>query len=75
MFSETVDGLTPLINNLGWTLLHFLWQGLAGALVFALLMQLLGKRSATARYTVGLTVFTATAFLPVVMFSPTLSGA
>ncbi|MEE9142255.1 MAG: M56 family metallopeptidase, partial [Gammaproteobacteria bacterium] len=68
MFSEAVGGLAPLINNLGWTLLHFLWQGLAGALVFALLMQLLGKRSATARYTVGLTVFTATAFLPVVTF-------
>jgi bla regulator protein blaR1 len=39
-----------LTDTLGWTLLHFLWQGAAVALVFALADSALRKTSAQARY-------------------------
>ena len=39
-----------LINTTGWTLLHFLWQGTAIALLFAMANAFLQRRSANARY-------------------------
>ena len=40
----------PLARAVGWTLLHFVWQGALIALVFRLLMEVMRERSANARY-------------------------
>ncbi len=41
---------TPAIETLGWTLLHFLWQGTLIALILAALMWLLKNRHPSLRY-------------------------
>lgn len=56
----------PLAYSLGWTLLHFIWQGLALAGLYAAAMALLRGASANARYLVGLLVLVAMAAAPVV---------
>ena len=38
------------IHRLGWTLLHFVWQAAAVALVLAFVLRLLQKSSANVRY-------------------------
>jgi TonB family protein len=40
----------PLVHALGWTLLHFVWQGTAVALVLGCVLGLLGGQSSQARY-------------------------
>ena len=40
----------PLVHALGWTLLHFCWQGAAVALMLWCVLGLLGGRSSQARY-------------------------
>ena len=41
---------TPVVQAVGWTLLHFLWQGCLIAGILAVVLLLLRKRSADARY-------------------------
>ncbi|HEY4650997.1 MAG TPA: M56 family metallopeptidase [Pontibacter sp.] len=43
-------GAEPLVNALGWTLLHSLWQGALISLTLALLLVLLQRHTATLRY-------------------------
>jgi beta-lactamase regulating signal transducer with metallopeptidase domain len=43
----------PLINAIGWTILHSIWQGAAVALGFAVLMFLLRSYSSRTRYLIG----------------------
>src|SRR5881628_288869 len=43
----------PLVPRVGWTLVHFLWQGSAIAALFAIAQIALQKRSAQARYLAG----------------------
>src|SRR5690348_11672795 len=40
----------PLVERLGWMLLHSVWQALAAAAALAIALVLLRKRSANARY-------------------------
>jgi beta-lactamase regulating signal transducer with metallopeptidase domain/ankyrin repeat protein len=40
----------PWVHRLGWTLLHFLWQGAGIALLLAMILRLLTRASAQARY-------------------------
>jgi beta-lactamase regulating signal transducer with metallopeptidase domain len=40
----------PMFQALGWTLLHFIWQGAAIAILYAAARFFLGKRAANARY-------------------------
>lgn len=48
------DVVTPaVVQTLGWTLLHFLWQGAAGALVLAVLLWLTRRSSPSMRYSVS----------------------
>ncbi|CAN5137089.1 hypothetical protein BH24PSE2_BH24PSE2_04480 [soil metagenome] len=56
------------VEALGWTLLHFLWQGAIAGVGFALLMKTLAGASAHVRYTAGLAVFFSLALTPVVTF-------
>lgn len=56
----------PVIHSLGWTLVHFLWQGAALAGLFALAMHALRNRSANARYLAGVATLLLMAVAPVV---------
>jgi beta-lactamase regulating signal transducer with metallopeptidase domain len=42
----------PVVESLGWALLHFVWQGLAIALILALMMWGMRRASAQSRYVV-----------------------
>src|SRR5581483_11635717 len=55
------------IQPLGWSLVHFLWQGAVVALLLAGYLRLLRPRSANARY------LTACAALPVMAACPGLT--
>jgi len=57
-----------LVDALGWTLVHFLWQGAALAVVYALLCRLAPARAVRWRYAVGLGTYLAMVVLPVVTF-------
>ncbi|EEF59678.1 M56 family metallopeptidase [Pedosphaera parvula] len=48
-----MSGTDLLIECLGWTLLHFLWEGLVIALVLAIAMRVLRRASASSRYVAG----------------------
>ena len=43
----------PIIHQLGWTLMHFLWQGTGVAVVYALIHILLRKQAPQWRYLLG----------------------
>ena len=46
--------LSEVINTLGWTLVHFTWQGVALGVLFICLDSILRKSTAGARYLTGL---------------------
>jgi GWxTD domain-containing protein len=57
------------VQRLGWTLLHFLWQGTAIALVYATLRRLLARSlSAKGRYTLACAALAAMAIAPPLTF-------
>lgn len=58
--------LHPFCQALAWALLHFLWQGLALALVAAAGLGALRRRSAQARYLFACACFAAMAVAPAV---------
>ena len=41
---------SPLVNRIGWTLLHFLWEGAVAAALLAVVLAILRGRSAAVRY-------------------------
>ena len=45
--------LSPLVERLGWGLLHFLWQGAVIAALLAVALRVLRNRSPNARYLAG----------------------
>ncbi|HUO83412.1 MAG TPA: TonB family protein [Gammaproteobacteria bacterium] len=56
------------VETLGWTLLHFLWQGALAGSIFTLLMRICGRSSARLRYAIGVATLAALALTPVVTF-------
>ena len=59
----------PWVPRLGWTLLHFLWQGAAIAALFSAVRYLLaGSLTARARYGLGCTALAAMVAAPAVTF-------
>lgn len=58
----------PWMSALGWSLLHFLWQGAIVGIVFALVRKAIPKQHCNARYMNGLLTLLALAVLPVVTF-------
>jgi len=46
---------SEIVNALGWTLIHSLWQSTAVAVSLAIILLLLHKRSAAARYSISFT--------------------
>lgn len=59
---------SPLLSILGWTLIHFLWQGAITGLLYALLRYWLRNKSPVARYNLALVVLMALAALPIITF-------
>ncbi len=66
------DG-SPWVEALGWTLLHFLWQGVVVGGVFALVRASIPKHSCNARYVNGLIALASMAIMPVATFFTLLS--
>ncbi|MBI4326434.1 MAG: hypothetical protein HY674_14390 [Chloroflexi bacterium] len=58
----------PGAQRLGWTLLHFTWQGAALAALFALLRHALRARTANARYLAGCLTLALMAAAPVATY-------
>ncbi len=58
----------PLVLRLGWTLIHFLWQGSAIALLFAAAQFALKRCSAQSRYIIACTSLAAAAVAPIITF-------
>lgn len=58
----------PLTEKLGWTLIHFIWQGAAAAILLALLLRILRKSSANARYLVTCIGLVLIILLPIITF-------
>lgn len=52
--SATLAGWLPWIQALGWTLVHFLWQGLVVGLAYGAVRALLPKTHCHARYAAGI---------------------
>jgi beta-lactamase regulating signal transducer with metallopeptidase domain len=59
----------PMLEALGWTLLHFLWQGTLVAIFLAVANSLLRKRTAHARYALACAAMLLLLALPVITFS------
>jgi len=67
---NTLDALrdSPLAYHLGWTLLHFLWQGALVGGVYACLRYVMSEASPQSRYVLSLATLAALALLPVITF-------
>lgn len=52
--SATLAAWLPWVQTLGWTLLHFVWQGLVVGIGFAAVRALIPKTHCNARYAAGL---------------------
>ncbi len=63
--SPTLEGL---VATLGWTLLHFLWQGAVLGVLFGVSLAVATNASAQARYRVALFFMSLLALAPVVTF-------
>jgi beta-lactamase regulating signal transducer with metallopeptidase domain len=59
----------PLVETIGWVLLHFLWQGTAVALIAASLLRLLASRRAELRYAVALGALVVMFLFPLATFT------
>ena len=59
----------PVWQRLTWTLLHFLWQGLAVVVLLEALRRLFSVRRARASYALSLAAMAAIAICPVVTFA------
>ncbi len=57
---------SPLVERLGWALVHFLWQAAAVAGSLAAVMLLLRRRSANARYVLACGALLVMAAMPVI---------
>jgi GWxTD domain-containing protein len=58
----------PLIHAVGWSLLHFLWEGAIVALLLASALRLLSNRSSQLRYTAACSALVLMAASPLVTF-------
>lgn len=65
---------TPLAYHLGWTLVHFLWQGLLVGTVYACLRPLLKDASPQTRYSLSLCALGVLAALPLATFAYLLTA-
>jgi GWxTD domain-containing protein len=64
----------PMIHVLGWTLLHFCWQGALVAILLASVLGVLRERSADLRYAAACIALVLMAVLPALTFARLLTG-
>jgi len=55
-----------IIQKLGWTLLHFIWQAAVVALLLAILLRVLRKSTANLRYIIASLALALIVLLPVI---------
>lgn len=60
--------LSPVINALGWTLTHFVWQGLLLGAIYAALVSGLKRASSVTRYWIGMGTLAAMLLVTVITF-------
>ena len=65
----------PVVERVGWTLVHFVWQGAAVALLLAVALVVLRRRSANARYLACCVALAVMAACPVITLWSTRSPA
>ena len=65
----------PLAHRLGWTLVHFVWQGVFVGLLAAVVFPLVRHRSSATRYNTRLALFAALAVCPLATFAIVGPGA
>src|ERR1051325_11285552 len=58
--------MAPTLDRIAWTLLHFLWQGVALAALLGLLLFCLRHRSAQSRYLAACVILVAMMVCPVI---------
>lgn len=68
MFLTDLDGLQPLVQALGWALVHFIWQGAAIGALFAAGKLLLRHARPHYRYLLGLGSMLLLLLAPIVTF-------
>ena len=68
MIESSFDALYPLVQALGWALIHFCWQGALIAAVFAAGNLVLGLARPTTRYAFGLISMAMLAAAPIMTF-------
>ena len=68
---NSIDVLShkPVLQALGWALVHFIWQGALVASLFSLINSLIRKRSANLRYVLACGALVLLMVLPIVTFS------
>lgn len=57
---------SPLMHTLGWTLVHFIWQGACVGLIYGVLRHVLRFRSPATRYHLAMLTLAVMAFMPIV---------
>jgi beta-lactamase regulating signal transducer with metallopeptidase domain len=67
--SLTMTEWLPWIQSLGWTLLHFLWQGALIGVGYATLKLIVPSSNAEARYAAGLIALALIALCPIATFA------
>src|SRR5208282_139625 len=58
----------PSVERLGWTLLHFVWQGAAIAAIYGIALVAQRRHSAAARYLAGCLAMLLMALAPIMTF-------
>lgn len=67
---------TPFAYHLGWTLVHFLWQGVLVGIAYAVALRWMGETSSQMRYWLSIGTLAVLAALPIYTFIHlTLTGA
>ncbi|MEO5626980.1 MAG: TonB family protein [Dokdonella sp.] len=66
--STILSEALPWVQALGWTLLHFIWQGLVVGIGFASARALLPKANCNARYAAGLAALSLMTLWPLATF-------
>jgi bla regulator protein blaR1 len=59
---------SPLLQCAGWTLVHFIWQGIAIGVIYIGLRRLLSRQSPASRYHLAMCCLAVMALLPVITF-------
>lgn len=69
MIALSFQFASPLVERLGWTLVHFLWQGAAIAAILAVALAILKRSAPSARHAAACVSLLIMAIAPIVTFA------